>query len=144
MRPIFIILGGGLLLWYLDSNGYLSGLSSLFGGTTATPTPVTTPPATGGTASGPTAATLASLYQLMIQNAGSAAQVSGLTPDGWGYSLNAVGVPFGVAAPDPTALFNDRTIVISAPTYWSAVSPTLKAQYGLSGMGAVDYRKWMV
>ena len=140
MRPLLVIGAGGLLLWYLNSKGYLS---SLFGSTTTIP--VTTPPATGGTitTTPPTQApgfnSLASIYQRMVTDA--QAPSSGLTAWQWSYSLSRVSSI--TTPPDPTALFAaagiDPTLPMTASQYWSVMSPALTAQYGLSGLGSSPY-----
>lgn len=134
MRPLLIIGGGGLLLWYAYSKG-------LFGGT-ATVTPAggggtTTPPAgSGGTTTTPTGGTsvnpnsLSAIFNRMVADAHAPA--AGLTPDGWGYSLNRVQTLF--TAPDPGPLFSERTVNVSAQQYWAAVAPIISQQYGLSGI----------
>ncbi len=149
MRPLLIVGGGGLLLWYLNSKGYLN-----FGTTTA---PATTGPATGsgtgagtGTGSGggtsaPNYNSLAAIYTRLVADAGATAQTNGLTADGWNYSLARVVA--NVTPPDPAVLFpdQDRAMKITAATYWSAVSPYLHTTYnlsGLRGLGMARYGGW--
>jgi len=141
MRPLLIIGGGGILMYYLYKKGY-------FGSTTATP--ITSTPgsttitgSTGGTTTTGTTPTggtttttplnpnsLSAIFTRMVANA--QAPSSGLTPDGWGYSLNSVQSIF--TAPDPDLLFPDRTIKMTAEQYWQAITPYISQQYGLSGI----------
>lgn len=144
MRPLLVIGAGGLLLWYLNSKGYLTGL---FGGTTTTviPTGTTTPPTTTGTT--PTAQTpgfnsLAAIYTRLKADAQAPA---GLTAFGWNYSLARVS---SITPPDPTPLFAavglDASINMTADQYWSVMAPVLTAQFGLSGMrglGSAHYNQ---
>ena len=132
MRPLLVIGAGGLLLWYLNSKGYLH---NLFGGTTATvlpPTPTGT--GTGTPPPAPSTNTLAAIFQRLQANA--QAPSSGLTAFGWNYSL-AIVAP-SIVPPDPTPLFAaaglDASQNMTANQYWSVMAPALTAQFGLSGM----------
>ena len=69
------------------------------------------------------------------------APAAGLSADQWGYYLNDALSPLGKAAPDPMPLFTsavsgfDRSQLLTAGQYWAVMSPALKSQLGLSGLG---------
>lgn len=140
MRPLLVIGAGGLLLWYLNSKGYLSGLF----GTTAT---TVLPPATGtGTTTTGTTTTgtttppapgfnsLAAIYQRL--QADAQAPPAGLTAYGWNYSLARVS---SITPPDPAPLFAaaglEPTMNMTAAQYWSVMAPALTTSFGLTGLG---------
>ena len=134
MRGLLVVGAGGLLLWYLNSKGYLS---NLFGGQTPT-TPggfiQGTGTGTGTPPPPPNTNTLAAIFQRLQANA--QAPSSGLTAFGWNYSL-AIVAP-SIVPPDPTPLFAaaglDASQNMTANQYWSVMAPALTAQFGLSGM----------
>lgn len=69
------------------------------------------------------------------------APAAGLSADQWGWYLNNALAPLGKAAPDPMPLFSsavsgfDRSQVLTAGQYWAVMTPALKSQLGLSGLG---------
>ncbi len=133
MKPLLIIGGGGLLLWYLNSKGYLSAF-------TTTPTPVTTTPATGTTTSpastAPAYNSLAATFARLKADAGAQAASTGLSAYGWNYSLARVA---NITPPDPNAVFTsgmDITLPMTADQYWGPMSAYLTANMGMSGLGA--------
>ena len=131
MRPLLVIGAGGLLLWYLNSKGYLSGL---FGATTTSPT-TTTPPATGGTTNppAPPSNSLAAIFTRLQADAGAQAASTGLTAYGWNYSLARVS---SITPPDPLTLWDATTAAqnMTAAQYWAVMAPALTSSFGLSGM----------
>jgi hypothetical protein len=69
------------------------------------------------------------------------APAAGLGVDQWGYYLNQVLAPLNMVAPDPLPLFTaaapgfDRSQVLTAGQYWAVMTPALKSQLGLTGLG---------
>ena len=143
MKPLLVIGAGGLLLWYLNSKGYLS---SVFGSTSTTTTTTTTPPA-GTTATNTNS--LAAIFTRLQADAGSQAAQTGLSAYGWNYSLARVTT---ITPPDPQSLWAtaglDPTQNMTANQYWAIMAPALTTQFGLSGfrgMGRMNYhRGWAV
>lgn len=143
MRPLLIIAGGGLLLWFLDTKGYFSGL---FGSISSTPaTGTTPPPVTTSTTPPAPAPDYNSLSAIATRLQADAGQVpaTGLTPYGWNYSLARVwaGIP-----PDPVSVFPgvDTTQPMTFATYWSGMSAALKNQFGLSGMAGLGLAQFVL
>jgi hypothetical protein len=69
------------------------------------------------------------------------APAEGLPIDTWNWYLNQQLAPLGKTAPDPLPLFVaaspgfDRSQLVTAAQYWAVMTPALKAQTGLSGLG---------
>lgn len=138
MRPLLIIGGGGLLLWYLNSKGYLSGILEM---STTTP-PVTTGTTGGTTTTNPPTNTqpaynsLVAIFARLKADAGAQAATTGLSAYGWNYSLARVST---ITPPDPTQVFTsgmDLTQNMTADQYWGPMSAYLATNNGLSGLGA--------
>lgn len=144
MKPLLIIGGGGLIVYYLYKQGYLSSLASVFTpGVTVTPVPTgTNSGTTAGAGTPPTPSQLATIYTHLVANAQAPGGM--LTPYQWNYSL-AIVAP-SVTPPDPQALpwpqgLSDST-PMTAPQYWAVVKPYLTATFGLSGLGAIVPVGW--
>lgn len=155
MKPLLVIGAGGLLLWYLNSKGYLSGLF----GATSTPVIGAPPPAPGagttppagynllpgtpgaGTTGTPGFNSLAAIY-IRLQ-ADAKAPTTGLSAYGWNYSLARVS---SITPPDPDPLWaaagSDPSQNMTAAQYWSIMAPALTAQFGLSGMRGLGSAYW--
>lgn len=150
MGPLLIILGGGGILYYLYSKGCFSGGAACpFHFPSSTPAPSPTPTQTGtgtGTSSGTGTGTgtstsggtpiinLATIAQRVQASAG-AVPPSGLTSDGWNFSLNSV-YPAAAGVDDPSVIFPgiDRTQPMPWSVYWQTMAPVLSAHFGLSGL----------
>lgn len=139
MRPLLIIGGGGLLLWYLNSKGYLS--MSMFTGST---TPATTTPGTTTGTTTPPASTapaynsLAATFARMKADAGAQAASTGLSAYGWNYSLARVS---NITPPNPVDVFTsgmDLSQNMTADQYWGVMAPYLTANMGLSGVRSIN------
>lgn len=98
-------------------------------------TPATTTPVTGTTAP-QSAGTLDAAYKAMLIKANGATKGS---VDDWNAWLMQ-GTP-SITAPDPLPIFTaaipgfERANQLSAAEYWAAMSPVLKTNLGLSGVG---------
>jgi hypothetical protein len=153
------LIGGAGYIAY--TQGWLSFLGLSPGGSTVTASapatsastvPAPIPPSSPAASPSPPASTppvpptpvtnsLDTLYQNMVAAANAAGQPSQLGVDGWDYYLNSV-LPAGQVAPDPAPLFTaafgglwTRSTPMVASNYWAVVSPVLKSQFGLSGLG---------
>jgi hypothetical protein len=126
----------GAVAYYAYSQGWLSalGIGAPIPAPGPAPTPLTTNPnpITG-------ANTVSGLQARVLINA--KAPVEGLPIDTWGWFLNQELSPLGKVAPDPMPLFMaaspgfDRSQLVTAAQYWPVMTPALKTQTGLSGLG---------
>jgi hypothetical protein len=88
--------------------------------------------------------TVAGLQARVLLNAKAPAE--GLPVDTWNWYLNQQLAPLGKTAPDPMPLFVaaspgfDRAQPVTAGQYWAVMTPALKSQLGLSGLGLY---KWV-
>lgn len=106
----------------------------------AAPAPAATPAAGGSSsasASSPVSGkTLDSVYQAMLIKSNGAKSGS---VDDWNSWLMQ-GTP-AIVAPDPLPIFQaatpgfDRSTQLTAAQYWAVMSPALKTQFGLTGLG---------
>lgn len=149
MRGLPIILGLGLVGYYLYSKGYFSGgtTTGTTGGTSTGGThPGTT---TGGTGTGTTGGgstntgQLAQIYSRMLAAPGVTTAVQ-YTPDGWGFVFNGYN-GMGLTAPDPMTLWPsyDRSnpLQLTISQYWQTMAAYL---HSAAGGGLSGYQGWAV
>jgi hypothetical protein len=130
--------------YYAYSQGWLSslGIGAPVAAVPAAPVALL-PVALAPTVAAPNAITgantVAGIQAATLLAAGAPAQ--GLGVDEWGWYLNQQLAPLGKTAPDPLPLFVaaspgfDRSQLVTAAQYWAVMTPALKAQTGLSGLG---------
>jgi hypothetical protein len=133
MIKIALFAGAGYL-------AYRQGWLSMLGlGTPAAASPAPAVPATP--APNPNAIVGANSLDAIYTRMLAAAKVSSANVDEWGYYLNNELAKTGKVAPDPMPIFQtavpnfDRAQKLSAAQYWAVMSPALKTQLGLSGLG---------
>jgi hypothetical protein len=138
-----LLLGGAAVVYYAYTQGWLSslGIGAPAAAAPAAPVallpvaPVVVPDQNAITG----ANTVAGIQARVLLNAKAPAE--GLPIDTWGWFLNQELAPLGKTAPDPLPLFLaaspgfDRSQLVTAAQYWPVMTPALKAQTGLSGLG---------